>query len=84
MPRMRRDGAEIIVALTHLGLSAVKALAVREIAVIVVGHSHNRMMEALRVGDTLVVHAGSHGSDLGSLSADWFRNFRNRGASLDS
>lgn len=69
VPIMRREGAEIIVALTHLGLSADKKLAeaVRGIDVIVGGHSHNRMKDALRVGDTLVVHAGAHGSDLGRL-----------------
>lgn len=69
LPQMRRDGAEILVALTHLGLSADKDLAekVPDIDVIVGGHSHNRMKEALRVGKTLIVQAGAHGSDLGRL-----------------
>lgn len=66
---MRKEGAEIIVALTHLGLNADKRLAeeVAGIDVIVGGHSHNRMTEALRVRDTLIVQAGAHGSDLGRL-----------------
>jgi len=69
VPMMRKDGAEIIVALTHLGLNADKRLAeeVPGIDVIVGGHSHNRMTEALRVRDTLIVQAGAHGSDLGRL-----------------
>ncbi|HXG82545.1 MAG TPA: bifunctional UDP-sugar hydrolase/5'-nucleotidase, partial [Pyrinomonadaceae bacterium] len=67
--RLRREGAEIVVALTHLGLNADKRLAeeVAGIDVIVGGHSNNRMTEALRVGGALIIQAGAHGSDLGRL-----------------
>jgi 5'-nucleotidase / UDP-sugar diphosphatase len=66
---MRDEGARLIVLLTHLGLSGDKHLAeaVSGIDVIVGGHSHNRMGEALCVGTTLIVQAGAHGSDLGRL-----------------
>lgn len=69
LPKMRDDGAEVIVVLSHLGLSGDKKLAqaVEGIDVIVGGHSHNRMAEAERVGNTLIVQAGAHGSDLGRL-----------------
>jgi len=69
IPQMRDEGARLIVLLTHLGLSADKHLAeaVSGIDVIVGGHSHNRMGDALRVGQTLIVQAGAHGSDLGRL-----------------
>ncbi len=69
VPRMKEEGADIVVALTHLGLSADKALAekVSDIDVIVGGHSHNRMKQAMRAGNTLIVQAGAHGSDLGQL-----------------
>ncbi len=69
VPRLRREGAQIVIALTHLGLSADKQLAteVPGIDVIVGGHSHNRMTDALRVRNTLIVQAGAHGSDLGRL-----------------
>jgi 5'-nucleotidase len=69
VPRMRKEGAEIVIALTHLGLGADKNLAekVEGIDIIVGGHSHNRMTEALRVRETLIVQAGAHGSDLGRL-----------------
>lgn len=69
VPRMRREGAEIVIALTHLGLGADKQLAehVADIDVIVGGHSHNRMRVALHIGPTLIVQAGAHGSDLGRL-----------------
>lgn len=69
LPRLRADGAELVVVLSHLGLGADLRLAkeVAGIDVIVGGHSHNRMAEATKVGDTLVVQAGAHGSDLGRL-----------------
>ena len=69
LPKMREDGAEVVVVLSHLGLSGDKKLAeaVGGIDVIVGGHSHNRMAEAERVGETLIVQAGAHGSDLGRL-----------------
>ncbi len=69
LPRMRADGAELAVVLSHLGLGGDKLLAraVEGIDVIVGGHSHNRMAKAERVGGTLIVQAGAHGSDLGRL-----------------
>ncbi len=69
LPKMRQDGAELIVVLSHLGLGGDKILAkaVEGIDVIVGGHSHNRMLKAEKVGTTLIVQAGAHGSDLGRL-----------------
>jgi 2',3'-cyclic-nucleotide 2'-phosphodiesterase (5'-nucleotidase family) len=69
LPKMRQEGVDVAVVLSHLGLSADKHLAqsVDGIDVIVGGHSHNRMDKAERVGDTLIVQAGAHGSDLGCL-----------------
>ncbi|GAA5510951.1 bifunctional UDP-sugar hydrolase/5'-nucleotidase [Novipirellula caenicola] len=66
---LRNQGVDLVIALTHLGLGADIQLAkqVRGIDVIVGGHSHNRMHEARRVGQTLIVQAGAHGSDLGRL-----------------
>ena len=72
VPRMRREGADLVVALTHLGIKADQALAeaVSDIDVIVGGHSHNRLSKAMTVGRTLIVQAGAHGSDLGRLDLD--------------
>jgi len=69
VPQMRRDGAEIVIALTHYGLGADLKLAkiVPGIDLIVGGQSHNRVTEAHRVGETLVVQAGAHCSDLGRV-----------------
>ena len=69
LPTIRNAGAQLIVVLSHLGLGGDKALAkaVEGIDVIVGGHSHNRMSEAEKVGTTLIVQAGAHGSDLGRV-----------------
>lgn len=67
--RIRDEGVDLLIALTHLGLSADEQLAslVKGIDVIVGGHSHNRMAQAEKVGETLIVQAGAHSSDLGIL-----------------
>lgn len=67
--QLRAEGAQIIVVLSHGGLGADRDLAkaIPGIDVIVGGHSHNRMKEVLREGETLIVQAGAHGSDLGRL-----------------
>lgn len=72
IPRLRQEGAELVVVLSHLGLSAEQNLAqnVAGIDVIVGGHSHNRMQKAAQVGNTLIVQAGAHGSDLGRLDLE--------------
>lgn len=72
VPQLRQMGAQIIIALTHLGLDAEKHLAenVEGIDVIVGGHSHNRMRNALAAGGAIIVQAGAHGSDLGRLDLE--------------
>lgn len=72
IPRLREEGAQLIIVLSHYGLGADKKLArsVPGIDVIVGGHSHNRMKEALQQGDTLIVQAGAHASDLGRLDLE--------------
>lgn len=72
LPRMKREGVDVSLVLSHLGLSGDLHLArsVEGIDVIVGGHSHNRMREAQAVGTTLVVQAGAHGSDLGRLDLE--------------
>jgi len=69
LPKLREDGAEVVLVLSHLGLGGDKflACAVEGIDVIVGGHSHNRMVKAEKIGGTLIVQAGAHGSDLGRL-----------------
>ncbi|GMU24402.1 MAG: thiosulfohydrolase SoxB [Phycisphaerae bacterium] len=69
LPQLRQQGAQLIVVLSHLGLGADLRLAesVKGVDVIAGGHSHNRMADAIKVGQTLIVQSGAHGSDLGRL-----------------
>ena len=69
LPKLREEGSELVVVLSHLGLGGDKILAraVDGIDVIVGGHSHNRMSKPEKVGAALIVQAGAHGSDLGRL-----------------
>ncbi len=67
-----RAKADMVIALTHLGLSADQKLAeaVPDIDLILGGHSHNRVTEPLRVGKTLIVQAGAHGSDVARMDVE--------------
>lgn len=67
--RITRTQDRLVIALTHLGHEEDidLARAVPGLDVIVGGHSHTKVEEAVRVGDTLVVQAKSHGQYLGRL-----------------
>jgi 2',3'-cyclic-nucleotide 2'-phosphodiesterase (5'-nucleotidase family) len=73
----RKQGKELIIALTHIGKSQDVELAKKsnEIDLIVGGHSHSRLEEVLYVKnkknkDIPIVQAGSHGLVVGSLLID--------------
>jgi 2',3'-cyclic-nucleotide 2'-phosphodiesterase (5'-nucleotidase family) len=58
---------DVIIAVTHLGVDADRKLAaaVPGIDLIVGGHSHTRLTEAVQQGDTRIVQAGSYGRNVG-------------------
>jgi 5'-nucleotidase/UDP-sugar diphosphatase len=64
-----RDKADIIIVLSHIGLSADRELArkVPGLAAIVGGHSHTKVLTPVMVGDTAIVQAWEHGKALGVL-----------------
>jgi len=70
------DGkADIIIALTHLGISEGSEYTSKRIAeevdgidLIVDGHSHNDLEEGLMVNDTLIVMAGEYDKNLGKVT----------------
>lgn len=84
LPRLRKDGATVVVVLAHLGLGAEIDLArkVPGIDVVIGGHSHNRTAKPIQVKETLVVQAGAHGSDVGRLELRLVRD-KLRGHSYD-
>ncbi len=61
--------ADILVALTHIGLESDRKLAeaLPELDLIVGGHSHSAVNPPERIGDTWIVQAGSYGRQLGVL-----------------
>lgn len=67
--RLRSKGADLIIVLSHLGLPQDLQLAqkVPDIDILLSGHTHNRMNEPIRVGKTLVIQSGCHGSFIGRL-----------------
>ena len=70
-----RNRADLVIALTHIGLTGDKRLAaeVPQIDIIVGGHSHNRLDVPLRIpgsdgkGNVIIVQAGDYGRFLGRL-----------------
>lgn len=70
--RLRAEGCDLIVVLSHLGLPQDCALAqaVEGIDVILSGHTHNRLERPWMVDDTIIIQSGCHGSFLGRLDLD--------------
>ena len=69
---LRVAGADVIIALTHLGLdgyhtSVALAQAVPEIDIIIDGHSHDLLPTGLLEEGVLIVQAGEHGAYLGRV-----------------
>jgi len=68
----RADGAEVVVLLSHNGFDVDRKLAsvVPGIDVILTGHTHDAIPEAVRVGNTLILASGSHGKFLGRVDLE--------------
>lgn len=68
--RLRRDErVDLIVVLSHLGFPQDCKLAqtVTGIDVVLSGHTHNRLEEPVRLGETIIIQSGCHGSFIGRL-----------------
>jgi 2',3'-cyclic-nucleotide 2'-phosphodiesterase (5'-nucleotidase family) len=68
LPELRSQ-ADLVVVLSHQGIEADRALAgsVPGIDVILGGHSHSETPQPERFGDTLLLHTGRDGRNLGRL-----------------
>ena len=69
IPQMRKDGARVIVVVSHSGEKEDRALAaaVPGITAIIGGHSHTALVDPVVVNGTVIVQAGKYLRYLGKL-----------------
>ncbi len=65
----RRKGAEVVVLLSHNGFDVDQKIAgmIDGIDVILTGHTHDAIPQAIRIKNTLLLSSGSHGKYLGRI-----------------
>ncbi len=70
--RLRADGADLIVVLSHLGYPQDICLAesVSGLDVIISGHTHNRLEVPTEANGALIIQSGCHGSFVGRLDIE--------------
>lgn len=68
----RADGAGVVVLLSHNGFDVDRKLAarVKGIDIILTAHTHDAMPGLIRVGNTVLIAAGSHGKFVARLDLD--------------
>ena len=68
----KKAGAQVVVLLSHNGFDVDQKLAgmVEGIDVILTGHTHDAIPQAIRVNETLLLSSGSHGKYLGRIDLD--------------
>ena len=67
--KARDEGAQLVVLLSHNGFDVDQKMArtIRGLDVILTGHTHDAVPEAIKIDNTLVMSSGSHGKYLGRV-----------------
>lgn len=76
VPEMKKNGADMIVVLSHAGLKDDVRMA-REapgLDVIIGGHTHDALEVPLKVNGTIIAQTGSSGKKIGRIQLKWNKN----------
>lgn len=67
-----QERVDVVVVLSHLGFPQDCQLAqeVPGIDVLLSGHTHNRLTQPVRIGRTVIIQSGAHGSFIGRLDLE--------------
>ena len=70
--KAKKKGAEVVVLLSHNGFDVDQKLAstLEDLDVILTGHTHDAIPEAININNTLLLSSGSHGKYLGRIDLD--------------
>ncbi|KAF1082855.1 MAG: 5'-nucleotidase [Candidatus Rifleibacterium amylolyticum] len=71
--KLKKAGANVIIALTHAGIAEDRELAgsVAGIDLILGGHEHLQLPAPEKAGNTLIMHSGYYTQNLGQLDLAW-------------
>ena len=63
---------DVIVLLSHLGMPTDYEIlqTVNDVDICISGHTHNRLNSPIKIGDTILIQSGCHGSFIGRLDLD--------------
>jgi 5'-nucleotidase len=73
LPQLQSEGVQVVVVLSHLGVDMDQDLAAQaqNLPLIIGGHTHTILHNAIHVGGTAIVQAGSYGEFLGRVDLEY-------------